>query len=217
MRRYAYLTLAATSALLAVLATAGPAAAAGNVLTYGSASGASVGVGQTLTANLKAGTTANLYNSTTGSTGVKCAQSTFAATVTSNPTAPGTATENVGTQTVSNCTSNVIGVVGVRSITVNNLPFTASVTSGKVLTITGGAAGPIQTTAVLSTLLGTITCVYQANGNRLVGTANNADMSITMVNQPFTKVSGPGTCFSTGYFTVTYAPVTGPGGTVYVN
>ncbi|MEU4570516.1 Tat pathway signal sequence domain protein [Micromonospora sp. NPDC023956] len=217
MRRYAYLTLAAASTMLAVLATAGPAAAAGNVLTYNSATGPSVAVGQTLTANLKSGTTANLYNSTTGSTGVKCSQSTFAATVTSNPTAPGTATENVGTQTVSSCTSNVVGVVGVRSITVNNLPFNASVTSGKVLTITGGAAGPIQTTAVLSTLLGTITCVYQANGNRLVGTANNTDKSINLTNQPFTKVSGPGTCFSTGYFTVTYAPVSGPGGAVFVN
>jgi hypothetical protein len=217
MRRYAYLTLAAASAMLAVLATAGPAAAAGNVLTYNIPTGPSVGVGQTLTANLKTGTTANLYNSTTGTTGVKCTQSTFGATVTSNPTAPGTATESLGTQTFASCTSNVIGVTGVRSITVNNLPFSTTVTSGRVLTITGGAAGPIQTTAVLNTLLGTITCVYQANNNRLAGTANNTDASITLANQPFTKVSGPGTCFSTGYFSVTYAPVTGPGGTVIVN
>ncbi|WDZ83305.1 Tat pathway signal sequence domain protein [Micromonospora cathayae] len=217
MRRYVYLAVTTVTALLTVLATGGPAAAAGNVLTYGSTGGTAVGVGQTLNAGLKTGTTANLYNSATGTTGVRCAQSTFGATVTGNPTAPGTATESLGTQTVSSCTSNVVGVIGVRGITVNNLPYVTSVTSGKVVTITGGAAGPIETTATLSTLLGTITCVYRANGNKLVGTANNADTSITLVNQPFTKVSGPGTCFTTGYFSVTYAPVTGPGGAVYVN
>ncbi|BCL17906.1 Tat pathway signal sequence domain protein [Micromonospora sagamiensis] len=217
MRRYAYLTLAAASAMLAVLASAGPAAAAGTVLTYNSATGPSAGAGDLLYAPNKTGTTVNLYNSTTGTTGVKCSQARFEAKVLTNPAAPGTATESVTSQTVASCTSNVIGVIGVRGITVNNLPFNASVTSGKVVTITGGAAGPIQTTASLSTLLGAITCVYQAVNNRLVGTANNADASITFVNQPFTKVSGPGTCFATGYFSVTYAPVTGPGGTVFVN
>lgn len=217
MRSYRYLALAAASALLTVLTTAAPAAAAGNVLTYGSTGGTAVGLEDTLTASLKSGTTANLYSTATGTTGVRCAQSQFEATVTANPTAPGTATESLGTQTFDSCTSNVLGVLGVRRISVDNLPYSTSVTSDRVLTITAGPAGPIQTTAVLSTLLGTITCVYQATGNKLVGTANNVDISISLVNQPFTKVSGPGTCFSSGYFTVTYAPVTGPGGTVHVN
>jgi hypothetical protein len=211
MRKHWYTTTTAGAALLATVLTvgmtAGPAYAAGAVLTTGGASGADVAVGDIATAGLPAGATANLFSTATGSTGISCAGSAFTATVLTNPAAPGTATESLTGQTFTSCTANVTGVTRVVSVTVNNLPYTTTVSSGGAVTITGGAAGPIQTTVVLGTLLGTVTCVYQATGNTLQGTAANTDNSISFSSQPFTRSSGPATCFTDGYFTTTYAPV----------
>lgn len=213
MRTRILLALAGTAAALSL--TAVPASAAGTpVLT--TASGA-VAVGDVLTAPLASGTSATLYSSATGTSGVKCSASQFTASVTANPDAPGTATESVSghTFTASSCTSNVLGVTGVSSVTVDHLPYTASVSSGGALTVSPGSAGTIQTTVKLSTLLGSITCVYQAPS--LTGTASNTDSSINFANQQFTKVSGSSLCFASGYFTAKYAPVTDGGAAVSVN
>jgi hypothetical protein len=102
----------------------------------------------------------------------------------------------------------------VQSNTVNNLPFTISVDSStNVVTVTG----TIQTTVVLNTLLGRITCVYRTSNSTITGTASNADNSITFTDQQFIRTSGPGLCFGNAFWTATYAPVTGPGGPVFVN
>lgn len=211
MRKYWFAAAAAATAIFTAL-MAGTASASTAVLTYGSAGGVAVGVGDTLTAS----GTATFYSTTTGSTGVKCGSS-FSATVTSNPSAPGTATESLTSQTFGNCTVNVVGVTGVKSVTVNNLPYNASADSSMTVTISPGSAGPIQTTLVLNTVLGTITCVYESHSGSLVGSASNTDNSITFSNQQFDKLSGPGTCFNPAYFSAKYAPVTGPGGNVYTN
>ncbi|MEU6534471.1 Tat pathway signal sequence domain protein [Streptomyces sp. NPDC047000] len=212
MRTRILLALAGSAAALSL--TAVPASAATPVLTT---SAGAVAVGDVVTAPLASGTSATLYSSATGTSGVKCTTSQFTASVTSNPDAPGTATESVSGHsfTASSCTSNVLGVTGVSSVTVDNLPYTASVTSGGALTVSPGSAGAIQTTVKLSTLLGSITCVYQASG--LTGTASNADSSINFTNQQFTKVSGSSLCFASGYFTAKYAPVTDGGAAVSVN
>lgn len=217
MRTRTLFTLVGTVAALAVPLAATPASAAGNVLTTGSAGGTAVAVGDTLTAPLASGTSATLYSSATGTSGVKCTSSTFTATVTSNPAAPGTATESVTGQTFasSSCTSNVVGVTGVSSITVDNLPYTTAVTSGGALTVSPASGSTIQTTVKLNTLLGSITCVYQAAG--LSGTSSNTDNSINFTNQQFTKTSGSSLCFSSGFFTAKYAPVTDNGATVFTN
>ncbi|AZS84370.1 Tat pathway signal sequence domain protein [Streptomyces griseoviridis] len=215
MRTRTLLTLVGTVAALAVPLAATPASAAGNVLTTGSAGGTAVAVGDTLTAPLASGTSATLYSSATGTSGVKCTSSTFTATVSSNPAAPGTATESVTGHTFANCTSNVVGVTGVNSITVDNLPYTTAVTSAGGLTVSPASGSVIQTTVKLNTLLGTITCVYQAPS--LTGTSSNTDNSINFTNQAFTKTSGSSLCFSSGYFTAKYAPVKDNGATVYVN
>ncbi|MFJ9114172.1 Tat pathway signal sequence domain protein [Streptomyces sp. NPDC102394] len=217
MRTRTLLTLVGTVAALSLPAVAPASAADTAVLTTGSAGGAAVAVGDTLTAPLAGGTHATLYSSATGTSGVSCASSTFNATVTDNPAAPGTATESVSGQTFdsSSCTSNVLGVTGVSSITVDNLPYTTTVASDGTLTVTPASGSTIQTTVKLKTLLGSITCVYQAPS--LSGTADNADNSINFTNQQFTKVSGSSLCFSSGYFTAKYAPVTDNGATVYVN
>ncbi|MFG2121276.1 Tat pathway signal sequence domain protein [Streptomyces sp. NPDC048710] len=217
MRTRSLLALAGTVTALTV-AVAVPASADGSaVLTTGSAGGTAAAVGDTLTAPLAGGTTATLYSSATGTSGVTCTSSQFTATVTGNPSAPGTATESVTGHTFdsSSCTSNVTGVLGVSSITVDNLPYTATVASDGTLTVSPASGSTIQTTVKLRTLLGTITCVYQAPS--LTGKADNSDSSIAFTNQQFTKSSGSSLCFASGYFTAKYAPVTDAGARVYVN
>lgn len=125
--------------------------------------------------------------------------------MTDNPAAPGTATESATSQTFSGCTSNVLGVTGVRSITVNGLPYTTTAASGGTVTVNPASGGTIQTTVVLSTLLGSITCVYQAPS--LAAVSSNSANSLTFTNQAFTKVSGSLLCAGNGYFSATYAPV----------
>ncbi|MFF4875562.1 MULTISPECIES: Tat pathway signal sequence domain protein [unclassified Micromonospora] len=216
----------AALALLAGVVAAAPASAdpssslAGNVLTYPTPGGTAVAVNDVIQASLKTGTNATFYNSASGTTGLKCAVSSFSAKVLTNPIAPGTATESLTAQTFTSCTTNVFGTTGVSSVTVNNLPYTTSVTSAGVVTISGTAAAPIQSTVVLNTLLGQITCVYRTSTNSLTGAASNATNSITFTNQPLNKFSGPSLCFGTAYFSATYSPVrdtTKGNSPVYVN
>ncbi|WP_460070614.1 Tat pathway signal sequence domain protein [Streptomyces sp. YKOK-I1] len=211
MRIRSLLAVAGTAVALTLPAVT-PASAAGAVLTTVNGD---VAVGDVLTASLASGTTATLYNSATGTSGVTCTTSTFTAAVTDNPAAPGTATESLTGQTFSNCTSNVLGVTGVTSVTVNNLPYTTTVTSDGVVAVTPPSGSTVQTTLVLRTLLGSITCVYQAPS--LAGTASNTDNSIAFSNQAFAKSSGSTLCPSAGYFTATYAPVTDGTDAVTVN
>jgi hypothetical protein len=212
MRTRTLLTLAAAVAALALPAAGSAYADGAAVLTTGAAGGTPVAVGDVLTAPLASGTSATIYSSATGTSGVSCTSSLFTATVTDNPAAPGTATESLTGHSFDSgsCTSNVTGVLGVSGITVDNLPYTTTVTSDGTLSVTPAAGSAIQSTVKLRTLLGTITCVYRASG--LSGTANNADNSITFTNQQFSKVSGSSLCFSSGYFTAKYAPVTNASG-----
>ncbi|MGY5048687.1 Tat pathway signal sequence domain protein [Streptomyces sp. 900105755] len=214
MRTRNLLALAGTVVALSVAATV-PASADGAVLTTGSAGGTAVAVGDTLSASLAGGTTATLYSSATSTSGITCAASTFTATVTDNPAASGTATESAGAQTFSSCTSNVTGVTGVSSITVNNLPYTTTVSSDGTVAVTPPSGSTIQTTVKLTTLLGSITCVYQAPS--LAGTSSNTDNSLAFSKQAFTKSSGSILCPSAGYFTAKYAPVSDNGAPVFVN
>jgi hypothetical protein len=217
MRTRTLVTLVGAVAALSIPAAVPASAADAAVLTTGSAGGTAVAVGDVLTAPLASGTNATLYSSATGTSGVVCSSSTFTASVTDNPAAPGTATESVSGQSFdsSSCTSNVVGVTGVSSITVDNLPYTTTVTSDGALTVTPASGSTIQTTVKLRTLLGSITCVYQAPS--LTGTASNDDSSIAFTDQEFTKVSGSSLCFSSGFFSAKYGPVTDNGAMVYVN
>jgi hypothetical protein len=208
MHRYTTRTAAVAAGVAAALGLAislSPgASAAGNVLTTGSAGGTAVAVGDTLSASLASGAKVTFYSSATGTSGVTCTTSSFTAKATSNPAAPGTAGESLTAQTFSNCTSNVTGVTSVQSVTVDSLPYTvtASDSSGDPVVI---SASPVQTTVKLGTILGTITCVYQASS--LSGASSNTGNTITFSAQKFTKSSGTSLCFSTGYFSAKYGPV----------
>ncbi len=209
-------TLLTLTAAIAALGLTAPASAADTpVLT--TADGAAVAVGDVLDASLASGTAATFYSSATGTSGISCTKSAFAATVTDNPAAPGTATESLTSLSfdTSGCTANVVGVLGVSGITVDNLPYTTSVSSDGTVSVTPAEGSAVQSTVKLRTLLGTITCVYQAPG--LTGTASNADNSISFTNQQFTKASGSSLCFANAFFTAKYAPVTKGGVAVVVN
>ncbi|WP_306211131.1 Tat pathway signal sequence domain protein [Actinoplanes sp. RD1] len=189
-------------------ARAAGVAAASTVLTVEAPGGAAVAVGDVLTASVAAGTTADFATAAGGSTGVTCSQSAFTATVTDNPEAPGVASESVTAHTFASCTSNILGVTRVNSVTVNNTPFATTVSSGTgTVTVTGTDAAPVQTTLSLGTILGSVTCVYRAVGNAITGVSDNTDNSISFAGQAFTKFSGPITCPGSGYFTARYAPV----------
>jgi hypothetical protein len=192
-------SLLATTGLLAAatLLTVGTASATGSVLTYGSPGGTAVATGDVITASSDQVT---ISTTSGGSTGVTCDQSSFSAAVTSNPAAPGTATENLNALSFGSCTSNILGVTGVQSITPNGLPLVTTVTSAGDVTV----QGPLSTTAVLSTVLGSATCVYTASS--MSGTADNSTNSITFTNQPYTLSSGASLCPTNGYLTATYTP-----------
>jgi hypothetical protein len=214
MRRIGYLGIAAAAAVSVAmlgspaLADDDPVPAVVDVLTTGSVGGANVAVGDMLSASVAAGTTADFATASGGTTGVKCAVSTFTATVVDNPAVPGIATESTTGQTFDSCTANIFGVIGVTSVVVNNLPFATTVESGTAaVSVTGTDAAPIQTTLKLRTILGSVTCVYRANGNAIAGVAGSGDSSISFANQQFNKFSGPITCPSNGFFTASYAPV----------
>ncbi|MFC5640321.1 Tat pathway signal sequence domain protein [Kitasatospora cinereorecta] len=213
---------AALAAVPALPAAAAQPLADPAVLTAGSAGGSAVAVGDSLAAPLVSGTKATFYSTATGSTGVTCAASQFTATVTANPAAPGTASESLTGQTFSSCTSNVTGVISVKSLTVGNLPYQVAVadSAGNPVAITAGSAGAIQATAVLNSWFGTLTCSYQLSG-AFSGSADNAAHSLTFVNEHFVKSGGSGLCPGDGYFTAHYGPVadTSQAGSplVYVN
>jgi hypothetical protein len=221
MRKHLYFTAAVVAGVLSLAITMPASAATSDVLTYGSVGGSNVAVGDTISASLASGTTADFDSSSGGTSGVSCSDSTFTATVTANPAASGVATESVTAQTFGTCSSNVVGVTGVQDVTVSNLPFTASVNdSTDTITATGTSSAPIESTVDLETLFGTISCVYEADGDTLTGTVSNTDNSIDFSNQQFDLISGSSLCFSNGYFTASYSPVedtTQSNAAVYVN
>jgi hypothetical protein len=200
-------------ALAAGILVASPAHAidAVNVLTTGSLGGPNVAVNDTVSSGLKSGTTANFFTTATGSTGVKCSVSQFTASILTNPGAGGIATENLTGQTfpAATCTTNVAGTSRVNSITINNLPYSATVNgTSKVLTVTAGAAGPIQASVSLQSFLGAVNCTYRlpTGVTSFTGNASNTDNSLTFTNVQFSKSAGSGLCPGSSFFSATYAP-----------
>jgi hypothetical protein len=209
MRRYLYLAVAAPTALLMALSAAPALAATHDVLTTGKVGGTNVKVGAILKAGLAKGTSAGFFNTSSGTMGVKCTKSSFSAKVTANPAKPGTAKESLTTQSFSSCTSNIAGVTSVKSVKLANLPYkvTVSDASGFPVKVSGTSSSkPLKTTIVLNTVIGTVTCVYSVAS--ISGKASNSGNTNSFSKQKFKKSSGPSTCFSSGFFTAKYGPIT---------
>jgi hypothetical protein len=205
MRRYwIAAAVAATAALWSVV----PAAAATSVLTTGSTSGPAVANGDTVTGSLKSGTSAT-FTDTAGNGTVTCTMSSFTAIVNGNQTAPGTATESLTNLNFGSCSISVFGA-SIDSISVDNLPYNATVTSPNSVSIAPGTGGALQTTVNISSpFLGSFQCIYHvhdSSGN-LSGSTNNSDNSLNFTNQQFDLFSGPSSCFQAANFSASYAPV----------
>jgi hypothetical protein len=188
------------------------------VLTGDSLAGPAVAVGDTISAGIATGTQAVFATAPAGTNGMKCSGSSFSAVVNDNPAAPGAAALG-STLGLSGCTvSGIIGVLGVNSVTINNQPYATTTASDGTVSVAGTAAAPISATLNLRTLLGSVTCVFVANGNAISGVADNTDNSITFTSQQFNKSSGPAACIANAYFTAKYTPVvTSAGAPVFVN
>jgi hypothetical protein len=213
------LIAAARAGATAVLMSGAPALADdATVLTSESLAGPAVAVGDTISAGIASGTQAVFATAPGGTSGMKCTGSSFSAVVNDNPAAPGSATLGA-TLGLSGCTvSGIIGVLGVNSVTVTNQPYTTTTASDGTVSVAGTATGPISATLNLRTLLGSVTCVFVADGNAISGVASNTDNSIAFTDQKFNKSSGPAACIANAYFTAKYTPVsTATGALVFVN
>ena len=197
-------TLAAAALVVAVPATAATAAPV-HVLTTGKVGGPAVATGAVLKASLKIRTSA-VFKTTLGT--VTCTTSTFTAKVVSNPVKPGTAKESITAQTFGNCKINV-GGVAIKSITVGNLPYNATVSDarGHPVKISGrSATKPLLVSVKVEFAGTTFTCGVKAAS--ISGTSSNTGNVVVFTNQKFTKASGPSVCnAASGTLSVKYGPV----------
>jgi hypothetical protein len=204
MRKYTGLGVAAALGLVTAFAAVPAASADGvAVLTTGSAGGANVTVGDTLQAGLVSGTTSSFLDA--NGKGVTCTAANFAASVTDNPAAPGVAAESITALSFSGCTSNISGVRSVKSITIDNLPYSATVDdSTDNITISGS----VHATISLGLVIGSATCKYTGPSTGVVGSVSLTDGSLSFVNQTFTRDTGSWAgCPSPESFNSSYGPV----------
>jgi hypothetical protein len=188
---------------MSAMASASPAATH-DVLTWGKAGGVNVGKNQVLKANLASKAKAVFVSS--GGT-ITCTKSSFTAKVTNNPKRPGTAEESVKPQTFTSCTAKGPDIMPGHpgaSVKVNGLPYVTKISDGKGDPVTVLKS---DTTVMVDSILGEVTCVYKAKASTTKGTASNKSQTITFTNQVFTKTSGPSVCSGTGKFSATYGPV----------
>lgn len=212
-RKLTYLAAAAAVVLAgafgATAASAAPsspsAPAVVDVLTVGSLGGTNVtpgSPGDTLTAVLIAG-----GSFTTPAGNISCTQGNFAATVNTNPPAPGSATETVTVLhfVPTTCTDTIAGTSGVVSIDlkVNGAASAVDGTSPQ-LNVTS-----LDEKVVLKTSLGNLVCDYGTAGavTQISGSLSNTTGNVTFSSAPVARVSGTATCPATGTFTATFGPI----------
>lgn len=205
LRKRAFLTVALTMAMTAVLPLAMAFAATPHVMTINKTGGPAVKVGAILKAPLKAKTKATFFSPGT-TTGIKCSTAHVTDKVIVNPLRPGTVREKLTSQTFSKCTTNIPGTTSVKSVTVVGLPYRTTVSDAKGFPVTVTKPnGSIKTKVVVKSLLGSLTCVYSKS--KLTGSASNTGNKITFKNQVFKKSAGSSACPAKGSFSATFAPL----------
>lgn len=208
MRKYFYIGAVMATALIAVLPATAAEAAPVHVLTIGKVGGRAVAPGAVLKAGL-APRTAVVFNTTLGK--LTCTRSTFTAKVVSNPAKTGTAAtakELITAQTFSSCTISVRGVA-IKSITVVNLPYNATVSDarGFPVRISGRSrVKPLEITVTVKVGTGTpFSCSVKAAS--IAGHASNKGNVVSFVKQKFVKAAGGIFCPASGTFSATWGPV----------
>jgi hypothetical protein len=190
MRKRLFLAAGAVSALLSITAALPAAAVTRDAATRGAVPA-------------DAAPSATFLTAAGGMTGVTCTASTLTF-------APATAanTFSITVWTFGSCTSNIKNVNSVKSVGVQNLPYTATVNPAAVpptFTVTAGAAGNILFTFALNTSLGTVMCAYQPNGGAIAGTTNAAVTTVTFTSAQFNLTSGSALCPKNMFFSAAYA------------
>lgn len=199
-RSLAVLGVLAASASAVVLTTTPAFASSGDVLSYGAPnpSGTDVGVGDVLTGALATGTTNSFVFTSGGKTvTIACSTAAMAATVGTNPPAPGTADLSLTALTFSSCTLTGLSGVTVSSVSLNGAA-TGDVTSSPAdLNITS-----LDERVVLDNGLGKVNCDYgnTSTESPIVGTILNpgAGGTISFQSQPVHLLSGLSVCGSSG-------------------
>jgi hypothetical protein len=134
-----------------------------------------------------------------GGGAVICSAAQIAATVVTNPPAPGTATLSVTDFSFSGCTSSIQGTTGVESVTFDNLPYRMSIsdaTSPATATWRSGDAGPVQLTLVLHTPSGPVHCIYRPHASSMTtaltsdGIAFDAPFDVALSPEVITEPCG---------------------------
>jgi hypothetical protein len=198
-------TIAATAATMLVVASAN-AVSNPDVLTYGSAGGTNVAVGNTLSGSLASGQDATWATTSNGSEKATCTTSALTEKVTANPTSPGTADTTVQNQTFSNC-SNSLGLT-IQSATISSLPYPTTIndslsnpvgiSSLSALVVIEVNSGQVRRPQACG-LVCPQDCHYI--GTNLVGTD-------AFVNQPFDLAEGGGVnCPAVLYYSADYGPL----------
>ena len=208
MRKYFYVGTVVATALVTMLPATSASAASIHVLTRGKVGGPAVTPGSILKASL-AKRSSVVFKNNLGT--LTCTKSTLTAKVTSNPAKPGTAKESITALTFSGCRISIPGVPGVtvKSITVGNLPYAATVSDskGNPVKISGRTrTKPLLITATVK--LGTSTFSCSVKAASISGAASNRGNVIAFVSHRFTKAAGGSFCTSSGTFSVRYGPVT---------
>lgn len=237
MRRYLIISATAALAALTLIGAASYASASTtDVLTYGSAGGTNVAVGNVLTSSLSSGTDATFYTTPGGTTGGSCSAGSLSTSVTSNPAAGGTADSSTSSQTFGTCSDNL-------SYTINSIylqsAYTAAIsqygvgvsTISAVMTgtIPLGVYGPetgnsgarsevcpetsLMKPGIVPTCGTSVTCYY--TGTNLSGTNVFTNQELVATDESNSL------CPADMYFSATYNPLTDTSVTgdpqVYVN
>jgi hypothetical protein len=168
VRRHLYIAVTAVVAAM-LAATPVGAFASGAVLTSGAvgSNGSDVDPGVQLVAQSMGDAT---FASSDVSGAVTCSASSIAATVRTNPAAPGTATLSVTSFSFSGCTSSLAGTTGVDSVSFDNLPYRMSINdtaSPTRVTVGPGDGGPIQLTILLRTAAKPVPCVARTRDSSM--------------------------------------------------
>jgi hypothetical protein len=205
VRKYVYTGAVVAMALIAALPATVAEAASVHVLTTGKLGGPAVKPGAVLKASLAKGS-AVVFNTNLGK--LTCTRSTFTAKVVSNPAKPGTAKESITAETFSSCRISIGGVT-IKSQSVGNLPYNATVSDAKghPVHISGRTkAKPLLLSITVKFGASTFSCSVKAAS--IAGTWSNKGNVTAFVKQKFIKAAGPnGFCPTSGTFSAAYGPV----------
>jgi hypothetical protein len=208
---------------LAVAIPTASAEAKPAVLTLEALGGKDVALGDIITSELQAATNFTLLNG--GAKGVTCGKSSIQNVVTANPETAGVAKSaelDIATWTVGKCNTNVVGAIGVESVSVLELFYVMSLSDAAGLPaaiVNPGGTGKVEIEVVFKTLLGKVKCIYQTG--ELKGNYENFANRVLIKEEPVAVPAGsPALCPTPLKLTAGYAPMSDQsegGKAVFVN